>query len=113
MSLYVSYDNENVDTYGGTGNYLSNGTWRAGVTSTYRLSPRVSFNFDVSLLDANYEDGTHGLKNRDRLTWTVSTGMSYMFTQSLSGNIRYTYTRQTGYYDYYRNVVSAGLGYSF
>lgn len=113
MSLYVSYDNENVDTYGGAGNYLSNCTWRAGVTSTYRLSPRVSFNMDVSLLDANYEDGTHGLKDRDRLTWTVSTGMSYMFTQSLSGNIRYTYTRQTGYYDYYRNVVSAGLGYSF
>lgn len=113
MRLYVSYDNENVDTYGGTGNYLSNCTWRAGVATTYRLSPRVSFNLDVSLLDANYEDGTHGLKNRDRLTWTVSTGMSYMFTQSLSGNIGYTYTRQTGYYDYYRNVVSAGLGYSF
>lgn len=113
MSAYLSYDNENVDTFGGIGNYLSNATWRVGVSSNYRLSPRVSFNLNVSLLAADYEDGTNGLSNRDRATWTASTGMTYMFTRSLSGNIRYTYTRQTGYYDYYRNVVSAGLGYSF
>lgn len=113
MSAYVSFDNENVDTYGGIGNYLSNATWRVGATTNYRLSPKVSFSFDVSLLDANYEDGTHGLRNKDRLTWTASAGMTYMFTQSLSGNIRYTYSRQTGYNEYYRNVMSAGLGYSF
>ncbi len=113
MSAYVSYDNENVDTYGGHGDYLSNATWRVGMTSSYRLSPIVSFNFDVSLINAVYENGTNGLQDRDRMTWTASAGMSYMFTRTLSGNIRYTYTKQTGYFDYYRNVVSAGLSYSF
>lgn len=114
MSAYASYDNENVDTYaGGNSNYLSNATWRAGVTSTYRFSPKVSFNFDVSLLNANYEDGTNGLQSRDYLTWTASVGMSYSFTQSLSGNLNYKYTKHSGSYNYYRNVMSAGLSYSF
>ncbi len=113
MSTYVSYDNENVDTYGGAGNYLSNATWRVGVNSTYRFSHKVSFNFGVSLIDAQYEKGTNGMSNRDRLTWTATAGMTYMFTNSLSGTLSYTYTKQTGYYDYYRNVMSAGLGYSF
>lgn len=114
MSAYASYDNENVDTYaGGNSNYLSNATWRAGLTSTYRFSPKVSFNFDVSLINANYEDGTYGLQNSDRMTWSATAGMSYSFTPSLTGSLRYTYTRQTGTYDYYRNVMSAGLTYSF
>lgn len=113
MSAYASYDNENVDTYAGSGNYLSNATWRVGVNSTYRLTPIVSFNFGLSLIDANYEKGTNGLGNSDRMTWSATAGMTYMFTQTLSGNISYTYTKQTGNYEYYRNVVSAGLGYSF
>lgn len=113
LSSYVSYDNENIDTYAGAGNYLSNATWRIGMTSTYRFSPRVSFNLDVSMINAAYEDGTNGLGDRDRLTWTAGGGMTYQFTQTLSGNVRYTYTKQTGYYDYYRNVVSAGFSYAF
>ena len=113
LNTYVSYDNENVDTYGGSGNYLSNATWRVGMNASYRFSHKVTFNFGASLIDANYEKGTNGLKSRDRLTWSATAGMSYMFTRSLSGNLSYTYTKQTGYYDYYRNVISAGLGYSF
>lgn len=113
MSAYLSYDNENVDTYAGAGNYLSNATWRAGVSSSYRFSPKVSFSVDASLIQANYEEGTNGIGDRDRLTWSASAGMSYSFTQQLSGNLRYTYTKQTGYYEYYRNVMSAGLSYSF
>lgn len=113
INSYVSYDNENVDTYRRGGNYRSNETWRAGVNAGYSFSPKVSFNFGFSLINADYSSGTNGLADMDRLTWTASAGMTYRWTEKLSSNISYTYTKQTGYSDYYRNVMSAGMSYSF
>ena len=113
VSAYVSFDNENVDTYNRQGNYRSNETWRVGTDFQYRFSPKVSFSFGASLLSSSYSDGTNGLGNRERTTWTAHVGMSYAFTSSLSGNVNYNYTRQSGAYDYHRNVVSAGVSYAF
>lgn len=119
-SAYVSYSNENVDTYsrwGGT-NYLSDETWRVGVNATYAYTPKVSFNAGSSLIFSQYSKGTNGARDYDRHTWSVSAGMTYRFTEQLSGNINYTYT----YGDpgiispidhYNRDVISAGLSYSF
>lgn len=112
-SAYVSFDNENVDTYTREGNYCSNETWRVGADFQYRFSPKVSFSFGASLLSSAYSDGTNGLGNRDRTTWSAHAGMSYAFTTSLSGNVNYNYTQQSGGYDYRRNVVSAGVSYTF
>jgi len=113
ISAYVSFDNENVDTYNRQGNYRSDETWRVGTDFQYRFSPKVSFSFGASLLSSSYSNGTNGLGNRDRTTWTAHAGMSYVFTSSLTGSVNYNYTRQSGAYDYHRNIVSAGVSYAF
>lgn len=116
-NLYLSLDNENVNTYNAArkSNYLSDMTWRLGGNLSYRLTPKTSFNFGASLLDASYSKGTNGMGNSDRTTWTATAGMSYAFTRSLTGSVSYTYTHSSGNgnYSYYRNVVSAGVSYSF
>ncbi|MBQ3525907.1 MAG: outer membrane beta-barrel protein [Akkermansia sp.] len=120
MRAYLSLDNENVDTYNrySRSNYLSDMTWRVGLDCSYVFTPRVSFSFGTSLLDASYSDGTRGAQDTGRTTWTAFAGMNYKFTEQLSGNLRYNYTYSDsesnfGTDDYYRNVVSAGLSYSF
>ncbi|MBR3694616.1 MAG: outer membrane beta-barrel protein [Akkermansia sp.] len=119
-SAYVSYSNENIDTYsrwGGT-NYLSNETWRVGVNASYAYTPKVAFNVGSSLIFSQYSKGTNGARDYDRHTWSVTAGMTYQFTQQLSGNISYTYTYgdpgNISPIDHYnRDVISAGLSYSF
>lgn len=120
MRAYLSLDNENVDTYNrySKSNYLSDMTWRLGVDCSYQFTPRMSFNLGTSLFDASYSDGTNGAEDTGRTTWTAFAGVSYKFTETLSGNLRYNYTYSDseanhGVDDYYRNVVSAGLSYSF
>ncbi len=117
---YVRYSNENIDTYVRVGNvnYRSNETWRAGFNVGYVFTPTVSFNGGASVLAANYSKGTNGGADRDDVTWTLTAGMTYRFTSSLSANLTYTYTRgdinnyaDTGHYN--RDVISAGLNYTF
>lgn len=119
-NVYVRYSNENIDTYSrySNSNYRSDKTWRAGLNVSYVFTPTVSFNAGASLMSSAYSGGTNGATNRDRETWTLSVGMSYRFTQSLSGNLSYTYTRGdisnwADYGKYNRDVISAGLSYSF
>ncbi len=115
-SVYVSLDNENVNTYRPFygGNYLSDVTWRLGANCSYAYTHRVSFNFGATLMDSSYSDGTNGMADTSRTTTTFNVGMSYVFTESLTGNVNYQYTISNGFgYDYYRNVVSAGVSYSF
>lgn len=113
VSAYVSFDNENVDTYNGWGNYRSDETWRVGTDFTYAFSPKVSFSFGASLLSSSYSRGTNSLGNEDRTTWTVHAGMSYKFTNHLTGSVNYSYTKQNGWYDYHRNIISTGVSYAF
>lgn len=115
-SLYVSLDNENIDTYSRTANanYFSDLTWRVGANFTYRLSPLVSFYTGGSLISQNYSRGTNGLQNRDCVTWQAHVGMGYVFTESLRGDLRYGFTqanRDGGDYD--RQTVDCSLVYTF
>ena len=78
----------------------------------------VSFNAGVSLLNSQYTKATNGGTDYSRETWSLTAGMSYRFTQTLSGNISYTYTRGESEYSanggyYNRDVISAGLSYTF
>ncbi len=113
VNSYVSYYNENVDTYRGGMNYLSDATWRVGANFDYSLTPIVSFNFGASLISSSYSKG-QGMSRSSEITWSANAGMSYRLTQSLSANVNYTFTdanADAGGYE--RNVVSAGLSYSF
>lgn len=118
VSTFVNFSNENVDTYRGMGaNYLSDLTWRVGVNCSYRLSPVVSFNFGLSCMHSTYSKGTGNLQKEKNMTLNPSVGMSYRFSEKLSGNINYQYTwydsGRKGSGDYTRHSISSGLQYSF
>lgn len=113
--MYASYDNENVDSYiYRSGNYRSSETWRVGMDFSYRLSPMVTFFFGGSLYNANYQSGTNGLPDSNRITWNLNAGIGYQFTESLVGRLSYNYTqanKEAG--DYYRNRITGSLTYTF
>lgn len=118
MNTYLSLSNENVDTYRVNGDYLSDMTWRLGVSCTYTLSPDVSFNFGLSLIRSQYSQGTRGMSDETNTTLNPSAGMSYRFSSDLIGSINYSYTwhntDRSGSNDgYNRHNVSTGLTYTF
>lgn len=119
-NVYVSFQNENIDTYfrSTSQNYLSNETWRVGASLAYAYTPTVTFSVGSDLLASSYSKGTNGARDYDRSTWSAYVGMSYKFTQRLTGNVRYTYTYgdtggMYGVDHYNRDVISAGLTYTF
>jgi hypothetical protein len=116
-NVYVSFQNENIDTYVrySSQNYLSNETWRVGANIAYAYTPTVTFTVGADLLSSSYSKGTNGARDYDRSTWSAYVGMSYKFTQRLTGNVRYTYTYGDAYGvgHYNRDVISAGLTYTF
>lgn len=120
VNSYLSLDNENIDTYRGVGlNYLSNPTWRVGANLSYSWHPELSFTMGCSLLQSNYSRGERGLGNSSRTTVTPTLGVSFKFTDRLSGHVNYNCTISTssnnggGEYRYVRNHVTVGTSYSF
>ena len=118
MNAYLSLSNENVDTYRGVGqNYLSDVTWRMGLSCSYVLSPDVSFSFGVSVLRSQYSKGTGRLKDEANTTVNPSLGFSYRFSESLTGSVNYQYTwydtDREGAEGYTRHNISTGLTYNF
>ncbi|MBR1981327.1 MAG: outer membrane beta-barrel protein [Akkermansia sp.] len=119
VNSYLSLSNENVDTYRGVGaNYLSDVTWRVGVNCTYSLSPIVSYHFGISLMRCSYSKGTRGMSSEKNTTLNPTLGMSYRFSENLTGNINYQYTwyetDRRGQSDgYERHNISTGLTYTF
>lgn len=118
VNTYLTLSNENVDTYRGVGaNYLSDVTWRLGVNCSYTLSPDVSFSFGVSLMRSTYTEGTGRLKDETNTTLNPTLGMSYRFSERLTGSINYRYTwydtDRQGSDGYTRHNISTGLQYSF
>lgn len=117
VNSYVVLSNENVDTYrGGDMNYLSDLTWRVGVDGVYTVSPDVSFTFGISVMWAEYSEGTRRMEDETNVSYRPHVGMNYKFTEDLVGNINYEYTlyqsdREDG--DYTRHVISTGLTYTF
>lgn len=119
-TAYVRYSNENVDTFSRSGNvnYLSDDTWRLGLNVVYVYTPTVSYHGGVDLIRSEYSKARNGAPDYDTLTASFRIGMSYKFTQSLTGSINYHYTYgdpgSVSYIDHYeRNVISTGISYSF
>ncbi len=117
-NLYVNLSNENVDTYRGVNaNYLSDLTWRAGANCSYTLSPDVTFTFGLSFMNSNYSKGTGRLSDESTVTVNPTVGMSYRFSEDLTGNINYQYTwydtDRAGVEGYTRHNISTGLNYAF
>ena len=118
MNAYLTLSNENVDTYRGVGmNYLSDVTWRMGVSCSYVLSPDVSFSFGVSVMRSQYSEGTGRLRDETNTTINPTLGFTYRFSETLVGNVNYQYTwydtDRTGSDGYTRHNVSTGLTYNF
>lgn len=119
ISSYAHFSNENTDSYRGySSSYKNVYTWRIGVNCNYILTPVVSYNFGTSLYSSQYSGGQNGMAKEDRITYDFTAGMSYKFTEKLSGNINATfgrsnYNRANGKYSYNRVNTSCGLSYSF
>lgn len=110
---YVSYDNENLDTWNGYSTYRSSETLRFGATMTYVYTPVVSFNGGFSYVMTRQSSNSAHASSRDRDYGSLTVGMSYRWSESVSSNITYTYNTSSGTYSYERNTVSAGVTYSF
>lgn len=117
VNSYVVLSNENVDTYRGpNADYLSDLTWRVGVDGVYTLSPDVSFTFGISVMYAQYSEGTYRLQDETNVSYRPHIGMNYRFSENLMGNINYEYTfydSDREKRDYTRHVISTGLTYTF
>ncbi len=119
VNFYTHFSNENTDSYRGFGSSYKNVyTWRNGIRCTYILTPVVSYNFGTSLYTSHYSGGQHGMANEDKITYDFTVGMTYKFTDTLTGNLNLNfshsdYDRERGKYSYNRLNTSAGLNYSF
>lgn len=123
MTCFLSFSNENVDTYRATSvssgaSYLSDMTWRFGMNGSYVLSPDVSYNFGASLMRSNYSRSGGRLQNEETLSVQLSAGLSYAFSRDLRGDISGSYNWYMRDYESYdqdmnRWMVSTGLTYSF
>ncbi len=120
LNFYASLDNENVDTYrGALGNYLSDPTWRVGFNGSYTWSPDLSLTFGCSYYSSNYKRGEGRLEDSNSYTFNPTIGTSFRITDSLRGNLHYTYTLSNSTYSYgrnhkyYRNNVTFSTTYTF
>lgn len=115
VEAYTSYDNENVNSYSWytNSNYRSVATWRTGARFNYVFTPIVSFQWGASFVQTDYSKGQNNMKSYDRTQWSAYVGMRYAFSETLTGNVRYEYMTSDSTYSYDRNVISAGLEYSF
>lgn len=118
MRFFVSYRDENVNTYRGGANYYSSPSWRAGLSGKYRISPDVAFNFGVTCMYTTYEKGEIGLSDETRISWNPYVGMDYALSKHATANVTLRYynsevDRNTYNYKYDRWNISAGVRYSF
>ena len=116
VKAYLTYSNENVmsNLKVLSDDYRSVETLRAGVRINYVYTPRVSFNCGVVCTQSEYSDSLNGSGGYDRTYWSANVGMSYKLTDSTALNLDYAYYTGDTYDDnYQRNVVSAGLNYTF
>lgn len=120
LNFYASLDNENVDTYrGSVGSYLSDPTWRVGVNGSYTWSPDLSLMFGCSYYSSNYGRGEGNLQDYRSYSVNPTIGASFRITDSLRGNLHYTYTVSNSTYSYGRgnkydrNNVTFSTTYTF
>lgn len=114
---YVTYSNENVmsNLKAAADDYRSVETLRAGLSLNYVYTPRVSFSFRFAFNKSEYDEAVKGSEGYDRVYWSAGAGMSYKLTEQTALSVDYTYYSGDSYADeeYQRNVVSAGVNYTF
>jgi len=105
-------------------NYDERNTFRLGVTGTYLLSPDLSLNSGVDLIQSNYDSGrlvdgttTRPAPSLSETTFNAYIGMSVKLTEFLYGNLSYNYSQVVSdvndYREYDRNRVSVGVSAEF
>jgi hypothetical protein len=105
-------------------NYDERNTFRLGVTGTYLISPDLSLNSGVDLIQSNYDSGrlvagtaTGSAPSLSETTFNAYIGMSVKLTDFLYGNLSYNYSQVVSdvndYREYDRNRVSVGVSAEF
>jgi hypothetical protein len=105
-------------------NYDERNTLRFGLTGTYLISPDLSLNSGVDLIQSNYDsgrlvDGTAAgsAPSLSETTFNAYIGMSVKLTDFLYGNLSYNYSQTVSdvndYREYDRNRVSVGVSAEF
>jgi|694.fasta_scaffold152673_2 opacity protein-like surface antigen len=106
-------------------NYDERSTFRLGVTGTYLLSPDLSLNSGVDLIQSDYDSGRllsggapgTNAPSRSETTFNAYIGMSVKLTEYLYGNLSYNYSQVVSdvndYREYDRNRVSVGVSAEF
>lgn len=116
-TAYLTYSNENVMSCWrqSRDDYRSVETLRFGVRLNYAYTHRVSFHCGAAVNQSDYSEAINGSEGYERLYWSANAGMRYKVTDSTALSLNYTYYSGDTYgeEDYQRNVVSAGVDYTF
>ena len=131
VGAFMRYGMESDDTvlrpdgYGNASfNYDERSTFRLGVTGSYIISPDLSLNSGVDLIQSNYDGGrqvapagTASGPSLSETTVNAYIGMSMKLTDFLYGNLSYNYSQVVSdvndYREYDRNRVSVGVSAEF
>ena len=106
-------------------NYDERSTFRLGVTGGYTISPDLSLNSGIDVIQSNYDAGRWvrsgdpgtSAPSLSETTFNAYIGMSVKLTDFLYGNLSYNYSQVVSdvndYREYDRNRVSVGVSAEF
>ena len=106
-------------------NYDERNTFRLGVTGGYMISPDLSLNSGIDVIQSNYDAGRWvrggdpgtSAPSLSETTFNAYIGMSVKLTDFLYGNLSYNYSQVVSdvndYREYDRNRVSVGVSAEF
>jgi hypothetical protein len=131
LGAFMRYGMEDDDTLlspgttGTTFNYDERSVFRLGMTGSYRISPDLSLNSGVDLIQSDYDSGREisrpptgaNAPSLSETTVNAYIGMSVKLTEYLYGNLSYNYSQVVSdvndYREYDRNRVSVGVSAEF
>ena len=131
VGAFMRYGMEGDDTvltpdrYDESFNYDERNTFRLGVTGGYMISPDLSLNSGIDVIQSNYDAGRWvrggdpgtSAPSLSETTFNAYIGMSVKLTDFLYGNLSYNYSQVVSdvndYREYDRNRVSVGVSAEF
>jgi hypothetical protein len=131
VGAFMRYGMEGDDTvltpdrYDESFNYDERNTFRLGVTGGYTISPDLSLNSGIDVIQSNYDAGRWvrsgdpgtSAPSLSETTFNAYIGMSVKLTDFLYGNLSYNYSQVVSdvndYREYDRNRVSVGVSAEF
>lgn len=124
VRVFARYGMEIYDTVQNIGvpvEFDSRLTLRVGTSATYKISPKLTLDSGVYLINASFEDGrtiAGGIPvgNREEFLANFDIGASLMITDNISGRISFNHTISDSDFilrDYDRNRVSIGINAQF